>query len=145
MFSYKWYETDLRTFFLVYSCCIRLLYLLAYKNVFLIKYLFSPSLRVLLKFEQMHVLVPTYAFVQRCASTTLWCPRFGKAYDKTPAAIRWWRTSVSHIIKALKKPFFVWTKVHMVRLGKRSTNRKPLRLKKVTATFKPQKTKPIYT
>lgn len=52
--------------------------------------------------------------------------------------IRWWRISTGQIVRALRKPFFVWTKVQMVRLGKR-TNRLPLRLKKVTATFKPQK------
>lgn len=96
----------------------------------------------MLKFEQMHVLVPTHTFIQRCASKTLWCPRFSKAYDKTSIPTRWWRISINHVIKALRKPFFVWTKVHMVRLGKR-TNRTPLNMKKVTATFKPKKIKLI--
>lgn len=98
----------------------------------------------MLKFEQMHVLTPTHAFLQRCVRVTLRCPRFDKAYDKTPVTLRWWRTSVRQIIRALKKPFFVWTKIQMVRLGKR-TKRTPLYLKKVTATFKPQKTKWICT
>lgn len=100
--------------------------------------------RVMLKFEQMHVLVPTHAFLQRCANKTLKCPRFGKPYDNTSIPTRWWRISVRHIIKALRKPFFAWTKVQMVRFGKR-TNRTPLRLKKVTTSFKPQKTKRIYS
>lgn len=99
--------------------------------------------RVMLKFEQMHVLVPTHAFLQHCTNKTLWCPRFGKAYDKTSVATRWWRISVRHIIKALRKPFFTWPQVQIVRIGKRS-NKTPLRLKKVTATFKPQKIKWIY-
>lgn len=98
----------------------------------------------MLKFEQMHVLVPTHAFLQRCANKTLQCPRFSKPYDKTSIATRWWRISIRHIIKALRKPFFAWTKVQMVRFGKR-TNRTPLRLKKVTTSFKPQKTKRIYS
>lgn len=85
----------------------------------------------------MRVLVPTYTFSQHCASKTLWCPRFGKAYDKTSVFTRWWRISVRHIIKALRKPFFTWTKVQMVRLGKR-TNKIPLHLKKITSTFKEQ-------
>lgn len=92
----------------------------------------------MLKFEQMHVLVPTHSSIQRCANKTLWCPRFGKPYDKTPIAARWWRISAGHVIKALREPFFVWTKVQMVRFGKR-TNRTPLRLKKGTTIFKPHK------
>lgn len=88
----------------------------------------------------MHVLTPTHAFKQHCTNQTLWCPRFDRAYDTTPVAARWWRTSVRHIIKALRKPFFIWTKVKMARLGKR-LNRTPLHLKKVTTTFKPQKNK----
>lgn len=97
----------------------------------------------MLKFEQMHILVPTHAFVQRCSNKTLWCPRFKKAYDKTSLPTRWWRISINNIIRALKKPFFMWTKVQMVRYGKR-LNRTPLHLKKVSATFKPQKKELIY-
>lgn len=100
--------------------------------------------RVMLKFEQMHVLVPTHAFLQRCSKKPLQCPRFGKPYDKTSITTRWWKISVRHIIKALRKPFFAWNKVQMVRFGKR-TKRTPLRLKKVTTFFKPQKTKRIYS
>lgn len=100
--------------------------------------------RVMLKFEQMHVLVPTHAFLQRCFNKPLQCPRFGKPYDKTSITTRWWKISVRHIIKALRKPFFAWNKVQMVRFGKR-TNRTPLRLKKVTTFFKPQKTIRIYS
>lgn len=100
--------------------------------------------RVVLKFEQMRVLVPTYAFVQRYSKETIWCPRFSRAYDKTSIAARWWRTSIHNVIKLLRKPFFLWTRVRMVRLGK-CKNRTTLHLKKVTATFKPQKTKWIYT
>lgn len=92
----------------------------------------------------MRVLVPTYAFQQRYSSETLWCPRFGKAYDKTSIAARWWRTSIHNVIKSLRKPFFVWTKVQMVRLGKHQ-NKTPLRMKKITATLKPEKTKWMYT
>lgn len=99
-----------------------------------LSWFFFLSFRVVLKFEQMHVLVPTHAFIQRCANKTLRCPRFGKPYDKTSRAARWWRISVRHVIKALREPFFVWTNVQMVRFGKR-TNRTPLRLKKVTAIF----------
>lgn len=98
---------------------------------------------MLLKFEKMHVLVPTHTFIQHCANKTLWCSRFGKPYDKTSIATRWWRISVKHVIKALREPFFVWTKVQLVRFGKR-TNRIPLDLKRVTAIFKPQKSKRIY-
>ncbi|XP_026814453.1 uncharacterized protein LOC113554698 [Rhopalosiphum maidis] len=104
----------------------------------------SDEPRVMLKFEQMHVLTPTHAFLQRCANKTLQCPRFDKPYDKTSVAVRWWRISIRHVIKALRKPFFAWTKVKMVRFGKR-TNRIPLRLKKVTTSFKPQKIKRIYS
>lgn len=96
--------------------------------------------RVMLKFEQMHVLVPTHSFLQHCTNQTLWCPCFGKAYNKTPMATRWWRISVRYVIRALRKPFFVWTKVKMVRFGKR-INRTPLHLKRITTTFKPQKHK----
>lgn len=102
------------------------------------------SFRVMLKFEQMHVLTPTHAFIQRFSSVPLQCPRYGRAYVKTSVTIRWWKTTVLHIIKMLRKPFFIWTKVQMVRLGKH-TKRTPLRLKKVTAIFKPQKAKQIYS
>ncbi|VVC35358.1 Hypothetical protein CINCED_3A003481 [Cinara cedri] len=98
----------------------------------------SDEPRVVLKFEQMHVLVPTHAFIQRYTNKTLWCPRFNKPYDKASVATRWWRISVRYVIKALREPFFVWSKVQMVRFGKR-TNRTPLHLKRVTAIFKPQK------
>ncbi|XP_015363480.1 PREDICTED: uncharacterized protein LOC107161550 [Diuraphis noxia] len=104
----------------------------------------SDEPRVMLKFEQMRVLVPTHAFLQRCSRKPPQCPRFGKPYDKTSIATRWWKISVHHIIKALRKPFFAWNKVQMVRFGKH-TNRTPLRLKKVTTFFKPQKTKRIYS
>lgn len=82
----------------------------------------------------MHVLIPTHAFKQHCTNQILWCSCFDKAYDKTPVPIRWWRTSIRHIIKALRKPFFIWTKVKMVRLGKR-INRTQLCLKRVTANI----------
>lgn len=88
----------------------------------------------------MHALTPTYAFVQRCSRVPVQCSRYYTAYDNTTMFVRWWKTSTHQIVNALRKPFFVWPKVQMVRFGKR-TNRLPLRLKKVTATIKPQKTK----
>lgn len=100
-------------------------------------FIFIFNNRKTLKFEQMHALVPTHSFAQRCVANTLRCPRFIRPYDKTRLVVRWWRCCVNHVIKALRRPFFMLTKLHMVRL-RRTKDSKVLCLNKVVPIFKSQ-------